>query len=106
MDLGRSNLSRIESIAVRFPGRKVFIENGLKEPTYPVSIYQGEMDSSLPQLVSLPTDEELDNLKKAPEEVDLGFIKEFGVDLDYLLDSKDDMDICELGKFDYSKYNR
>lgn len=97
MDLGRSNLSRIESIAIRFPGRKVFIENGLIEPTYPLNIYNGGIDSSLPKLVSLPNDDELENLKKASEEVDFEFIKEFGVDLDFMFDSKEEMDI-ELGK--------
>jgi hypothetical protein len=97
VDLARSNLSRIDSISIRYPGRKVIIEDGPQVATFPVSVYNGDLDSSLPQLISLPTEEELDNLNEAPEVVESEFLKEFGIDLDNLLE-KEDMDICELGK--------
>jgi hypothetical protein len=106
VDLGRANLSRIDSIAVRYPGRKVFIDKTQTCAEYPVKIYKGGMDSTLPQMVSLPTDEELDNLSKAPSEgtslevdlslADMRFLKEMGVDLDHLLENEQGMDIDEM----------
>jgi hypothetical protein len=104
VDLSRSNLSRIDSIAVRFPGRKVFIEKELPSPKFPVEIYKGGLDSALPQMVSLPTDEELEKLIQTPAEedsqvdlslADFGFLKQMGVDVDHLLENEEDMDIDE-----------
>jgi hypothetical protein len=88
-DSSRATLSRAESLLVKLPGRRVYLEEMTPLPDFKkegLSIFRGELEKEVPRIFLLPSAEDLKKLEQSTSTTENNFsgLKKEGIDVEAL----------------------